>query len=238
MTTPVLTIEHLTLTQQHISLVHDISFSVEEGQIVTLIGPNGAGKSSIVKAALGLLAPTSGTVSLRPGLRIGYMPQKLRLNEHIPLQVSRFLTLVHPHSTEKLLTILDQVGVKHLYCRDMHALSGGELQRVLLARALLNEPELLILDEPVQGVDVAGQSALYHLIQEIRHRYRCAILLVSHDLHFVMAATDHVVCLNHHVCCSGHPNAVSQHPAYLALFGQPLASEFAIYKHHHDHQHL
>jgi zinc transport system ATP-binding protein len=210
--------------------------TLEAGKIVTLIGPNGAGKTTLVRSVLGLLQIDEGRIDKLPNLRIGYMPQKLHLEPSLPLSVLRFLTL-----TGKSGSALDEVvqvtGIEHLYKQPMQQLSGGETQRVLLARALLRDPQLLVLDEPVQGVDVTGQAALYSLINDIRKQRQCGVLLVSHDLHLVMATTDTVVCLNQHVCCSGHPQAVTNDPAYLALFGEQLKPQIALYAHHHDHQH-
>ena len=217
-------------------LIRHIDLDVMRRRILTLIGPNGAGKTTLVRLALGLLAPTAGTIQRAPGLRVGYMPQRLSLPESMPLKVRRFLALAHADSAS-LLENARQVGVSHLLDRPMQGLSGGETQRVLLTRALLGDPDLLVLDEPVQGIDVNGQAELYRLIVRLRDERGCAVMMVSHDLHLVMAATDEVLCINQHVCCSGHPDAVSQHPAYLDLFGAADAKTLAVYKHHHDHQH-
>jgi zinc transport system ATP-binding protein len=217
-------------------LIRHIDLEVLRRRILTLIGPNGAGKTTLVRLALGLLPPTAGTIQRAPGLRVGYMPQRLSLPESMPLSVRRFLALAHPDSAS-LLENARQVGVSHLLDRPMQGLSGGETQRVLLTRALLGDPDLLVLDEPVQGIDVNGQAELYRLIVRLRDERGCAVMMVSHDLHLVMAATDEVLCINQHVCCSGHPDAVSQHPAYLDLFGAADAKTLAVYKHHHDHQH-
>jgi len=213
----------------------DVSLAVAPGEIVTVIGPNGAGKTTLLRVALGLQTPQSGRVERRPGLRVGYLPQRLAIDETLPLSVRRFLSLV-PGGRRRLEPALALVGAPHVLDLPVQTLSGGEMQRVLLARALLREPELLVLDEPVQGVDIGGQAELFALIRRIRDQQRCGVLLVSHDLHLVMAATDRVVCLNHHVCCSGHPETVSRDPAYRALFGAAIDG-FALYAHHHDHRH-
>jgi zinc transport system ATP-binding protein len=213
----------------------DVSLAVAPGEIVTVIGPNGAGKTTLLRVALGLQRPQAGRVQRRDGLRVGYLPQRFSIDETLPLSVQRFLTLV-PGGRVHLRAALALVGAAHLLDLPVQTLSGGELQRVLLARALLREPELLVLDEPVQGVDIGGQAELFALIRRIRDERRCGVLLVSHDLHLVMAATDRVVCLNHHVCCSGHPEAVSRDPAYRALFGAAIDG-FALYAHRHDHRH-
>jgi len=217
-------------------LLRRVDIEVNRGRILTVIGPNGAGKTTLVRLALGLIAPSTGTITRSPGLKIGYMPQNLSLPESMPLNVRRFLTLSNGDSAA-LQRNVAETGVAELLERPMRGLSGGETQRVLLARALMGNPDLLVLDEPVQGIDVNGQSELYRLIVRLRDERGCAVLMVSHDLHLVMAATDEVMCINQHVCCSGHPDAVSQHPAYLDLFGAIDAETLAVYAHHHDHQH-
>lgn len=218
-----------------------VDLTLRRGEILTVIGPNGAGKTCLIRIALGLLAPDGGHRRITPGLRVGYLPQKLRLNPYLPLTVADFLALPasgerRRHAQDEILRALAEVGAEHLLAQPAQSLSGGEQQRVLLARALLRKPELLVLDEPVQGVDLNGQAELYALIRELRDRYGCAVLMVSHDLHVVMAATDQVLCLNGHVCCTGHPEAVSRHPEYQRLFG-PASRDLAIYTHHHDHHH-
>ncbi|WP_459868765.1 zinc ABC transporter ATP-binding protein ZnuC [Endothiovibrio diazotrophicus] len=218
-------------------VLEGVDLRVERGEIVTLIGPNGAGKTTLVRIVLGLLQADGGRVRRAPNLRVGYMPQRLALSENLPLTARRFLTLTDGCQPQRLAEVSAEVGIGHLLDQPMQGLSGGETQRVLLGRALLREPELLVLDEPVQGVDVTGQSELYALIGRIRDRHRCGVLMVSHDLHLVMAATDRVLCLNRHVCCSGHPEAVSRHPAYLELFGARASARLAVYTHHHNHTH-
>ena len=213
----------------------DVSLTVHAGEIVTVIGPNGAGKTTLLRVVLGLQRPDAGSVVRVPDLRVGYLPQRLSVDDTLPLTAGRFLALV-PGRRGDIAAALAEVGAEHVRDLPLQTLSGGELQRVLLARALLRKPELLVLDEPVQGVDIAGQAALFALIRRIRDERGCGVLLVSHDLHLVMAATDRVVCLNHHICCSGNPEAVTRDPAYRALFGA-AADGFAIYAHHHDHSH-
>lgn len=218
------------------TVLDDVQLSVRPGEIVTLIGPNGAGKTTLVRVVLGLLQPDRGKVRRAPRLRIGYMPQKLHVDATLPLSVLRFLRLVPGVDRKRALAALAEVGAELVIDSPLQNISGGEMQRVLLARALLREPQLLVLDEPVQGVDVAGQAELYRLISQLRERYGCGVLMVSHDLHLVMSATDQVVCLNRHVCCSGHPEQVSGDPAFIELFGQD-AKSLAVYHHHHDHDH-
>lgn len=229
--------KEISISQQGRAILQSVNLSVARGEIVTLIGPNGAGKTTLVRVMLGLLKPEAGQVTRSAKLRIGYMPQRLALSESMPLTVKRFLALGKKTNQNRLAEILDELDITQLTERPMQRLSGGEHQRVLLARALLRQPDLLVLDEPVQGVDITGQAALYNLITQIRNRFNCGVLMISHDLHLVMATTDQVLCLNHHVCCSGHPDSVSQHPAYLELFGSVAQPELAIYTHHHDHTH-
>lgn len=221
-------------------ILQNADLDLAAGKIVTLIGPNGAGKTTLVRAVLGLIKVDQGSIEKLPELRIGYMPQKLHLDASLPLTVARFLALGGAPRMN-MAEILQLTGIEKLMSAPIQSLSGGETQRVLLARALLRDPQLLVLDEPVQGVDVGGQSALYALINEIRNQRQCGVLLVSHDLHLVMATTDTVICLNQHVCCHGHPEQVTNDPAYLALFGEvpgvQIAPQVAIYTHHHDHQH-
>lgn len=212
-----------------------VTLRVAAGEIVTLIGPNGAGKSTLVKAVLGLVSPAQGWVERRDGLAIGYMPQRLAIDPTLPLTVARFLGLWGHVSHARYTAVLAEVGAARLAHRPVQALSGGEWQRVLLARALLSHPQLLVLDEPAQAVDVHGQIALFDLIDHLRHAHGCGVLLVSHDLHLVMARTDTVICLNRHVCCSGPPDDVSRHPEYQALFGRHAAS-LALYHHRHGHE--
>jgi zinc transport system ATP-binding protein len=218
-------------------VLRDIDLRVGAQEIVTLIGPNGAGKTTLVRVILGLLKPDAGSVRRRKGIRIGYMPQRLALSDNLPLTAARFLDLAQSGKSPRMRDTVRELEIDHLLQNQMCTLSGGEMQRVLLARALLRDPDLLVLDEPVQGVDVTGQADLYALIGQIRDHHACGVLMISHDLHLVMAATDQVVCLNQHVCCSGHPDSVSQHPAYLELFGTPKSAKLAIYTHHHNHTH-
>lgn len=218
-------------------ILSEVSFQLSRGQILTLIGPNGAGKTTLVKIAMGLLQPDEGLVLLNPGLRIGYMPQRLQLDASMPITVARFLMLAPHARRDKLAQVLAEVGASALAGARLQDLSGGEVQRVLLARALLQDPQLLVLDEPTQGVDIKGQAELYRLITAIRDRYQCGVLMVSHDLHLVMATTDEVICLNQHVCCHGNPAKVSTDPAYLELFGRADAAALAVYTHQHTHHH-
>lgn len=218
-------------------LLQQISLELRAGEILTVIGPNGAGKTTLVRVALGLLRPSAGKVFCQTGISVGYMPQRLHIDPTFPLTVRRFLAMAGSLPSEQVLALLHEVGAAQVYESPMQYLSGGELQRVLLARALIRNPDLLMLDEPVQGVDVHGQMELYQLIANIRDQRRCAILMVSHDLHLVMAATDRVLCLNRHICCSGTPEAVTSDPAYLELFGSQAVQHLALYSHDRNHRH-
>ena len=220
-------------------ILRDVSLRLHRGEIVTIIGPNGGGKTTLVRTALGIVAPTTGRVWRRPGLRVAYTPQKVAPDSILPITVERFLRLgLRPAPTRKELhAALTRTGAVALAEQQLAALSSGELQRVLMARAILRRPELLVLDEPVQGVDFAGEAALYDLIRALRDETGCGVLMVSHDLHFVMAGTDRVVCVNGHICCAGTPQAVSQSAAYAALFGQAAHAHHAAYAHLHDHEH-
>ena len=219
-------------------LVRGVDFSVRPGEIVTLIGPNGSGKSTSAKMAIGVMKADEGRVERKSGLRVGYVPQRLAIDWTMPLTVRRLMTLTTPLSTEEVDAALQAVGIVHLAGAEVQHLSGGEFQRALLARAMARKLDILVLDEPVQGVDFSGEIALYDLITSIRNATGCGILLISHDLHVVMAETDTVICLNGHVCCRGTPAAVSQSPEYMRLFGAKAAQTLAVYSHDHDHTHL
>ncbi len=236
MSQPLLKATNISVNRQGIAVLAHASLQVNKGEIVTLIGPNGAGKTTLVRVLLGLLDADEGSIERGSNLRIGYMPQKLHIDPNLPLSVKRFLFLACSDQ-QKSLDCLKEVGALHLADSPLHQISGGEIQRVLLARALVRDPQLLVLDEPAQGVDISGQTALYELISKLRDRYGCGILMVSHDLHLVMSTTDTVICLNKHICCHGHPEHVSTDPAYLELFGAEHSKALAVYTHHHDHDH-
>ncbi|PQZ48017.1 metal ABC transporter ATP-binding protein [Ochrobactrum sp. MYb15] len=219
-------------------LVRNVDLTIHRGEIVTLIGPNGAGKSTTAKMALHILKPDEGEVHHIKGLRIGYVPQKINIDRTMPLSVERLMTLTGPLPKADIVRALDAVGITHLLKAEITNLSGGEFQRALMARALARKPDIMVLDEPVQGVDFSGEAALYELIAKLRDDTGCGVLLISHDLHLVMAATDRVICLNGHVCCSGTPRDVTASPEYLRLFGSRAVGPLAVYEHHHDHTHL
>ena len=227
----------LTVDRGGRTLLSNVDIDIHRSEIVTLIGPNGAGKTTLVRVLLGLFAPDRGDVRRKAGLRIGYVPQRFDLDRAIPMSVARFLALGTGEPRQHIAAALEEVGAARILDRQLSDVSGGELQRAVLARALLRNPNLLVLDEPVRGVDFAGEAELYALIGQLRQSRGVGVLLVSHDLHVVMASSDRVVCLNKHVCCSGVPETVAQHPEYMRLFGSEGARAFAIYTHHHDHRH-
>lgn len=224
------------VTSGGITLLKDISFSIYQEKILTIIGPNGAGKTTLLKALLGLVPLSNGTIQRSRGVKIGYLPQKLSVDYTLPVTVQHFLRIEN-HSLENLHTepLFQAIAIEPLLNRFLYDLSGGELQRVLLVKALLNKPSLLVLDEPTQGMDQQGQSQLYAMVDKVRQLYRCAVVLVSHDLHFVFDKSHQVICINKHMCCMGHPSEVKNNPAYQHLLGN--ASSLSPYYHTHDHHH-
>jgi zinc transport system ATP-binding protein len=218
-------------------ILDSVDVDVMPGEIVTIIGPNGAGKSSLVRVLLGLQPVSGGRIVRKSGLRVGYVPQRFPLTPNVPLDVQRLLSLTLRPAPADIDAALAETGIAHLKTAAVASLSGGELQRALLARALLRKPELLVLDEPVQAVDFIGETKLYELIATIRRRHGCGILMVSHDLHMVMAESDRVICLNGHICCEGGPETVRHDPEFIKLFGPQAARVIAAYSHHHDHDH-
>ena len=234
---PLISARGLALSRGGRAILADIDIDIGLREIVTLIGPNGAGKTTLVRALLGLEPLDRGAIKRKPGLVVGYAPQRFDVDHAIPLTVGRFISLGKQAKPEDIAGVLADVGAGSLRERQLSELSGGELQRVVLARALIRSPDLLVLDEPVRGVDYAGEAELYNLIGRLRTERGFSVLLVSHDLHVVMAQSDRVICINRHVCCSGVPHSVAQHPEYARLFGPQAALAFGLYHHHHDHSH-
>jgi zinc transport system ATP-binding protein len=229
--------DHLTVRLDGQAVLTDVSLTMQAGEIVTILGPNGSGKSTLLRALLGIIPASAGQVTRRSGLVIGYVPQRLAIDRTLPMTVRRFLSLPQRVGDAEANAALLRVGVPDVAQKQMADLSGGQFQRVLLARALLAKPGLLILDEPTQGLDQPGEAAFYRLIEEVRRETGVAILMVSHDLHVVMAASDRVICLNGHICCEGTPRVVSTAPEYRALFGLGTQGALALYQHVHDHDH-
>ncbi|HOZ33148.1 MAG TPA: metal ABC transporter ATP-binding protein [Tabrizicola sp.] len=232
-----LSADHVCVRFGSDEVLHDITLSLNPAEIVTILGPNGSGKSTLLRALLGILPVAEGRIQRQPGLRIGYVPQRLQIDRTMPITVSRFLSLPVRVTDAAAVEALARVGMAGHDADQMTALSGGQLQRVLLARALLAGPQVLMLDEPTQGLDQPGEAAFYRLIEEVRRDTGAAVLMVSHDLHVVMAASDRVICLNGHICCEGTPRVVSTAPEYRALFGLGTQGALALYRHEHDHDH-
>lgn len=228
---------NLTIRHNGVAVLQHVDFSIKRGEIVTIVGPNGSGKTSLIRALIGLTKPSEGSVTPQRGLSIGYVPQKLHIDVTLPLTVRRFLSLPKRVGDADAAAALERTGVSGLETRQVAGLSGGQFQRVLLARALLSRPDILILDEPTQGLDQPGVAAFYQLIEQVRSESGVAVLMVSHDLHVVMSASDRVICLNGHVCCEGAPSVVSAAPEYRALFGLGTGGALALYQHVHDHDH-
>jgi len=229
--------ENLSVHYGRAPVLHDINLTISDGEIVTVIGPNGSGKTTLMRALIGAVRPQSGRIILKEGTTIGYVPQKLSIDQTMPLNVSGFLNLPRRRTGDVTQKALIRVGLEGFEARQIADLSGGQLQRVLLARALMREPDILILDEPTSGLDQPGIASFYALIASVRAEMGCAILMVSHDLHVVMSASDRVICLNGHVCCHGTPEAVSEAPEYQELFGHGTQGALALYRHEHDHHH-
>jgi len=215
----------------------NVSIKLERGEIVTIVGPNGSGKTTLLRVIIGALTPSSGQLRRAPALKIGYVPQKLHIDPTLPLTVRRFLNLPSRRPAARINEALESAGISALADRQMTRLSGGQFQRTLLARALLDEPDLLILDEATQGLDQPGSASFYRQIETVRATLGCAVLMVSHELHVVMSASDRVICLNGHVCCHGTPDIVASTPEYRALFGTGVDGALALYRHDHDHHH-
>ncbi|NOX40359.1 MAG: metal ABC transporter ATP-binding protein [Alphaproteobacteria bacterium] len=236
MSRPLVNLSGVRLSFDGVQVLHDVDMEIRPSEIVTIVGPNGSGKSSLLKCLIGALVPSSGTVARKIGLKIGYVPQKLSLDAAFPITVGRFLRL-RDGTARAYKEIEKRVGIERLVERQLSELSGGQLQRVLLGHALIGQPDLLVLDEASQGLDQPAVAGFYRLIDEVRHEFGCAVLMVSHDLHVVMSASDRVLCLNGHICCEGTPSVVSEAPEYRRLFGLGTEGALALYRHEHDHSH-
>lgn len=232
-----ISIEDLSVQYGPNTVLSHVNLSVEPGEIITIVGPNGSGKTSLFRAIIGALNPSAGAIKLKQGLRIGYVPQRLHIDPTLPITVERFMRLTGRISSADCIAALETAGAPHLLKRQMSALSGGQFQRVLLARALINKPDVLLLDEATQGLDQPGSAEFYRQIEAVRKETGCAILMISHELHVVMSASDRVICLNGHVCCQGAPAVVASAPEYRALFGTGTGGALALYRHDHDHNH-
>lgn len=230
-------VKNLSVIYGSRTALRKVDLTIEPGEIVTVVGPNGSGKTSLLRAIIGATVPAEGVVNVKPGIKIGYVPQRLNFNASLPMTVQRFMQLAHKGGNKSCRMALEKVGVSSLISQQMSQLSGGQFQRVLLARALVNNPEILLLDEATQGLDQPGSAAFYRLVEEMRRETGCAILMISHDLHVVMSASDRVICLNGHVCCAGTPAVVASTPEYKQLFGTETDRTLALYQHHHDHDH-
>ncbi len=228
---------HVSVSANSRRIIDDIDFAIMAGEIVTIVGPNGAGKSTLLKSIIGITTPDTGHIWRKPKLHIGYVPQKLHIDQHLPLSVKRFLELAGGDDPAWISASIENSGVISLLDRQVSTLSGGEFQRVLLCRALFKKPDILIMDEPTQGLDHLGTIGFYQHVLALREQLGCAILMVSHELHVVMSESDRVICLNGHICCQGTPQQVANNPEYLAMFGQDAAGTMAIYHHQHDHHH-
>lgn len=227
----------LTVIRNGSPILQDVSLRVEPSEIITIVGPNGSGKSTLLRSIIGAIRPDKGTIRRQPGLRIGYVPQSITIDPALPISVARFMDLPTRRARPEVAAALETAGVAALADRPLRALSGGQLQRVLLARALIGAPQLLLLDEPTTGLDQPGSADFYRRIEVLRSTTGCAVVMVSHELHVVMSASDRVICLNGHVCCHGTPDVVASAPEYRALFGRGTHGALALYRHEHDHAH-
>ncbi len=232
-----ITVRNLSVAHGAQTVLRGVDLAIEPGEIVTIVGPNGSGKSTLLKAMIGSVQPSTGTVVRGKGVRVGYVPQRLAIDPSFPVTVRRFLDMPRRGAKGAAEAALARVGASHLAKRQMLGLSGGQLQRVLLARALMQAPDILLLDEPTQGLDQPGSADFYALLEELRAELGCAVVMVSHELHVVMSASDRVICLNGHVCCQGTPEIVQGAPEYHALFGSGTHGALALYRHEHDHAH-
>lgn len=234
---PLIELQDISVVTAQKTIIRDINLKIYPNSVITIVGPNGGGKSTLLKVLLKLISPNTGKVTYSNNVRIGYVPQKIQLDQTLPITVAKFLQLKKGITSQEIEKSLDLLSIRHLSESSLHKLSGGEMQRVLLARAILNKPNLLVLDEPTQGVDINGQVELYQLIKTMRETLNCAVLMVSHDLHLVMADTNEVLCVNQHICCAGTPETISNDPEFIHFFGNQFAKNIAVYTHNHNHRH-
>ncbi len=232
-----ISVEDLSVRYGANTALSHVNMTVEPGEIVTIVGPNGSGKTSLFRAIIGATKPAAGRVTMKPGLKLGYVPQRLHIDPTLPITVERFMRLTNRAPRQRCTEALEAAGVPDLLKRQMSQLSGGQFQRVLLARALIDKPDVLLLDEATQGLDQRGSAAFYQQIETVRRETDCAVLMISHELHVVMSASDRVICLNGHICCQGSPAVVASAPEYRALFGSGTGGALALYRHDHDHRH-
>ncbi|MFN7038637.1 MAG: ATP-binding cassette domain-containing protein [Alphaproteobacteria bacterium] len=228
--------ENISFSFQKKNILYDISFEVEREKLITIVGPNGSGKTTLAKIIISYLTPTTGKIWKAPNIEIGYVPQKFFFDSSFPLTVQNFLELRKGYKNN-ISHLLEIINIKHLLALQISQISGGELQKVMLVASLCNIPNLLILDEPIQGLDINSQIEFYKLLQQIRNKYNITIMMISHDLHMVIKTTDYVLCLNKHICCQGSPEFVNSDPAFIELFGKDTVNNFALYSHHHTHTH-
>ena len=234
---PLIIADNISVMRRGVDILRDVSLSVARHDFLTIVGPNGAGKTTLLKCLIGLIAPDCGTVRRTADLTVGYVPQRLSADDTLPISAGDFLTLCRRADSDAIMQAVEETAAAAVLHKPIHALSGGELQRVLMARALLDSPDLLVLDEPTQNLDSSAQLGFYELLERLYERRKIGILMVSHDLHLVMASTRRVVCLYHHICCSGEPRALAQDPEFINLLGNDMARMTAIYQHVHDHRH-
>jgi len=236
-TNALISAKNVSVLKHQKSILDNIDIQINKNDFITIIGPNGAGKTMLLKCLMGFYKPTSGRIERKEKLKIGYMPQSISIINTMPITVKDFITVRKEYDDISLNKVITEVSIGEIINKQLSVLSGGEMQRVLLARSLLNNPDLLILDEPAQNLDISGQLNFYKLIQEIYSKRNISILMVSHDLHLVMVSTKKVLCLYKHICCSGAPQQIAKDPEFLSMFGKDMANMMSIYQHSHDHNH-
>jgi zinc transport system ATP-binding protein len=237
MTNNLINCENICVVRNGKHILQEVSLSIEKGDFITIIGPNGAGKSMLLKTIIGIESFEAGSVTKKDGLKIGYVPQRIFIDASMPITAFDFLKMVKGSTKQAIIKALNDTGAGNILHKQMHEISGGEMQRVLVARAILQQPDIIILDEPAQNLDVSGQLSFYQLLKTLHKESGIAILMVSHDLHMVMASTNKVICLYHHICCTGTPDKITKEPEFIKLFGKDFSDMMAVYNHHHNHEH-